>query len=51
MRTVHVKVIAQTDGELRLSNLPVQKGDAVEAIVIMPGGMSGEQRRQMRTDF
>ncbi len=40
MRSVHVKVVAEADGELHLCNLPIQKGDAVEAIVIVPDGMT-----------
>jgi len=51
MRTIHVKTVAETDGELRLSNLPVHKGDAVEAIVLMPDGMTDERRRGAREDF
>ena len=51
MRTIHVKTVAEADGELRLSNLPVHKGDAVEAIVLMPDGMTDERRRGARADF
>ena len=51
MRTIHVKAVAETDGELRLSNLPIQKGDAVEAIMMMPHGTSVEQRRTPAQDF
>ena len=51
MRTIHVKTVAEVDGELRLLNLPIQKGDAVEAIVMMPNDMSVERRRKAREDF
>ncbi len=51
MRTIHVKTVAETDGELRLSNLPIQKGDTVEAIVMMSNGMSVERRQNAREDF
>ena len=51
MRSVHVKVVAEADGELHLCNLPIQKGDAVEAIVIVPDGMTRDPREQRRDDF
>jgi hypothetical protein len=36
MRSVHVKIIAEADGELRLANVHVHKGDPVEAILLVP---------------
>jgi hypothetical protein len=51
MRSIHVKTVADVDGELHLSNLPVHKGDAVEAIVLMPDGMTDECRRRAREEF
>ena len=51
MRTIHVKTVAEADGELHLSNVPVHKGDAVEAIVLVPDGMNDDRRRRAREDF
>ncbi len=51
MRSIHVNAVAEADGELRLSNLPVHKGDAVEAIVLLPEGMTDERRSIARDEF
>ncbi len=51
MRSLHVNAVAEADGELRLSNLPVHKGDVVEAIVLMPDGMTDEHRGRAREEF
>lgn len=51
MRSIHLKIVAAADGELRLSNLPVHKGDEVEAIVLMPERVVDERRREARAEF
>ena len=51
MRTIHLKAVAEADGELRILNLPIQKGDAVEAVVMMPDGTPVDRRMNAREDF
>ena len=51
MQTIHVTTVAEADGELHLSNLPVHKGDTVEAIVLVPDGMTDDRRSRAREDF
>ncbi len=51
MRGVHVKTIEEADGELRLANVPVRKGDPVEAILLVPDDMTEERRGRARADF
>ena len=51
MRSIHVRAAADADGELRLVNLPIQKGDNVEAIVMTSNGMSVERQRIARDEF
>ncbi len=51
MRSVHVKTIVEADGELRLANVPVRKGDPVEAILLVPDRMTEERRGRARADF
>jgi len=48
MHAVKVDVLIEKDGELHLSNLPCQKGERVEAIVLLDGEAqeSAERKRE-----
>lgn len=37
MTTVRVRATADADGELRISGLPVRKGDSADVIVVIDG--------------
>ena len=51
MRSIHVEVLAQNDGEVRLSDLPCRKGDRVEAVVWFPQSGDVTARQQARERF
>ena len=48
MNAVKVNSIVQKDGELQLSNLPVRKGDQVEATLIIRPQVTEEEREEAR---
>jgi hypothetical protein len=35
MNTIHVETVVESDGVLHLTNLPCQKGDRVEAVIVL----------------
>jgi hypothetical protein len=51
MGSIRVTAVIETDGELRISNLPCRKGDRVEAIVILPDGGATPEREAARQRF
>lgn len=51
MNSIRIKTIIESDGELRVRNLPCRKGDQVEAIVMMPDHPTGEQRTAAKQRF
>jgi hypothetical protein len=48
MNAVKVNSIVQKDGELQLTNLPVRKGDQVEATLVIRPQVSEQEREQAR---
>ncbi len=44
MNAVKIEITVQTDGELHLTDLPVRKGERVEAIVLLLDRGNGEKR-------
>ncbi len=51
MEPIRVETIVQTDGELHLSNLPCQKGDRVEAVIVIRNTPEEQDRRLARQRF
>ncbi len=51
MESIHITAVAEADGEVRLSNLPVRKGDTVEAIVVVPEASSEDRRKRALEEF
>jgi hypothetical protein len=45
MTTIHVDVVADQDGQVTVRGLPCQKGDRVEAIVMLHGTPESAEKR------
>ena len=48
MTTIRVDVVVEEDGKLTVRDLPVHKGDRVEAIVMLPDASREEEKRAAR---
>jgi hypothetical protein len=48
MNAVKINSIVQKDGELQLTDLPVRKGDQVEATLVIRPQVTEEEREQAR---
>jgi len=46
MNAVKINSIVQKDGELQLTNLPVRKGDQVEATLVIQPQVTEEERQR-----
>jgi hypothetical protein len=48
MATIRVDVVIEEDGKLTVRDLPVHKGDRVEAIVMLPDSVADDERAAAR---
>ena len=48
MTTIRVDIVVEEDGKLIVRDLPVHKGDRVEAIVMLPDTSREEEKRAAR---
>jgi len=54
VQTIKINAIVETDGELRVSNLPCRKGDHVEGLLVLPDHVddaASGQRKAARDRF